>query len=398
MDVNNAFQHGHRTKRVYCQQPIGFVNASHPDHVCLLEKFLYGIKQAPRAWFAWFVAFVRTIGFRDCRSNPSLFVLHSGDGVAYPLLYIDDIVLAASSSTLLHHLQQQLSAEFSMKDLGPLHYFLGIAVTRDARGFFLSQRGYTEELLECANMLTSKHVSTPVDTHSKLSATAGSPVTDASEYRSLVGALQYLTMMREDIAYAVQQCCPIMHDPRAAHLALVKRMLRYLRGTTDHGLHLHRSPSLDLVAYSDADWAGCPDMRRSTSGYAVFLGDSLVSWSSKRQAIVSRSSAEAEYHAIANAVAKCCWLWQLLGELRVPLPKATMVFCDNISSVYMAANPIHHRRTKHIELDIHFVREKVALGKFRVLHVPTKQQFTDVLTKGLPTLAFQDFKSSLCIR
>ncbi|KAM3366771.1 hypothetical protein ACQJBY_015855 [Aegilops geniculata] len=398
MDVNNAFLHGHLTERVYCQQPVGFVDAGHPDHVCLLDKSLYGLKQAPRAWFARFAAFVRTIGFRDCRSDPSLFVLHSGDGAAYLLLYVDDIVLAASSSTLLHRLQEQLSAEFSMKDLGPLHYFLGIAVTRDARGFFLSQRGYAEELLERANMVECKPVSTPVDTHSKLSATDGSPVTDASEYRSLVGALQYLTMTRPDIAYAVQQCCLVMHDPRAAHLALVKRVPRYLRGTTDHGLHLHRSPSLDLVAYSNDDWAGCPDTRRSTSGYAVFLGDSLVSWSSKRQATVSRSSAEAEYRAVANAVAECCWLRQLLGELRIPLPKATVVFCDNISSVYMAANPVHHRRTKHIELDIHFVREKVALGEFRVLHVPTKQQFADVLTKGLPMPAFQDFRSSLCIR
>ncbi|XP_073357810.1 uncharacterized protein [Aegilops tauschii subsp. strangulata] len=354
MDVNNAFLHGHLTERVYCQQPVGFVDASHPDHVCLLDKSLYGLKQAPRAWFARFAAFVRTIGFCDCRSDPSLFVLHSGDGAAYLLL--------------------------------------------DARGFFLSQRGYAEELLERANMVECKPVSTPVDTHSKLSATDGSPVTDASEYRSLVGALQYLTMTRPDIAYAVQQCCLVMHDPRAAHLALVKRVLRYLRGTTDHGLHLHRSPSLDLVAYSDADWASCPDTRRSTSGYAVFLGDSLVSWSSKRQATVSRSSAEAEYRAVANAVAECCWLRQLLGELRIPLPKATVVFCDNISSVYMAANPVHHRRTKHIELDIHFVREKVALGEFRVLHVPIKQQFADVLTKGLPTPAFQDFRSSLCIR
>nr|XP_020149609.1 uncharacterized mitochondrial protein AtMg00810-like [Aegilops tauschii subsp. strangulata] len=341
-------------------QPVGFVDASHPDHVCLLDKSLYGLKQAPRAWFARFAAFVRTIGFRDCRSDPSLFVLQSGDGAAYLLLYVDDIVLAASSSTLLHRLQQQLSAEFSMKDLGPLHYFMGIAVTRDARGFFLSQRGYAEELLERANMVECKPVSTPVDTHSKLSATDGSPVTDASEYHSLVGALQYLMMTRPDIAYVVQQCCLVMHDPRAAHLALVKRVLRYLRGTTDHGLHLHRSPSLDLVAYSDADWAGCHDTRRSTSGYAVFLGDSLVSWSSKRQATVSRSSAEAEYRAIANAVAECCWLRQLLGELRIPLPK-------------------------------------VALGEFCVLHVPTKQQFADVLTKGLPTPAFQD-RSSLCIR
>ena len=175
-------------------------------------------------------------------------------------------------------------------------------------------------------------------------------------------------------------------------------ILRYVSGTAGYGLHLQRSPSLDLVVYSDAEWAGFPDTRRSTSGYAVYLGDNLVSWSTKRQPTVSRSSAEAEYRGVANAVAESCWLHQLLGELHVIIPKATVVYCDNISAVYMAANPVHHRRTKHIELDIHFVREKVALGQLRVLHVPTSQQYADIMTKGLPTSGFQEFRSSLCVR
>lgn len=398
MDVNNAFLHGRLAERVYCQQPAGFVDAHHPEHVCLLDKSLYGLKQALRAWFARFAAFAHQLGFVSSRADPSLFVLHSSTGDAYLLLYVDDIVLTASSTALLQQLQRQLSSEFSMKDLGSLHYFLGIAVTRTAHGFFLSQQKYAEELLERANMTSCKPLPTPVDTHGKLSAVDGAPVPDPIEYRSIVGALQYMCMTRPDIAYAVQQCCLVMHGPRAPHLALAKRVLRYLRGTTSHGLHLQRAPSLDLVAYSDADWAGCPDTHRSTSGYTVYLGDSLISWSSKRQATVSRSSAEAEYRAVANAVAECCWVRQLLAELFIPMPKASVLFCDNISSVYMSSNPVHHRRTKHIELDIHFVREQVALGKFRVLHVPTKQQFADVLTKGLPTTAFQDFRSSLCIR
>jgi histone deacetylase 1/2 len=285
-----------------------------------------------------------------------------------------------------------------MEDLGPLHYFLGISVTRSPAGFFLSQWKYADDLLERSNMVSCWPAPTPVDTRAKLSSDAGSPVADPSEYRSIVSALQYITLTRPDLSYAVQQACLHMHDPREEHLALVKRILRYLRGTTDHGLHLHRSDKLDLIAYSDADWAGCPDTRRSTSGYAVYLGDALISWSSKRQPTVSRSSAEAEYRAVANTVAECCWLRQLLGELHSPLSQATVVFCDNISSVYMAANPVHHRRTKHIELDIHFVREKVALGQFRVLHVPTTQQFADIMTKGLPTAAFEESQFSLCIR
>jgi hypothetical protein len=398
MDVNNAFLHGRLQERVYCQQPAGFVDTTRPDHVCLLDKSLYGLKQAPRAWFDRFAAFIRSVGFTAARSDPSLFVLQQRTGTAYLLLYVDDIVLTASTPELLRQIQQRLFAEFSMKDLGPLHYFLGISVTRSSSGFFLSQQKYADELLERANMVGCKAVTTPVDTRSKLSADGGAPVTDPSEYRSIVGALQYITMTRPDLAYAVQQACLSMHEPREHHLALVKRVLRYLQGTTTHGLHLHRASQLDLVAYSDADWAGCPDTRRSTSGYAVFLGDALISWSSKRQPTVSRSSAEAEYRAVANAVAECCWLRQLLGELHAAAPKATVVYCDNISSVYMAANPVHHRRTKHVEIDLHFVREKVALGHLRVLHVPTTQQFADIMTKGLPTAAFQEFRSSLCIR
>ena len=188
-----------------------------------------------------------------------------------------------------------------------------------------------------------------------------------------------------------------MHAPRDTHWGLIKRLLRYLRGTTSHELRIAGSSSIAIAAYSDADWAGCPDTRRSTSGYCIYLGDTLVSWSSKRQPTVSRSSAEAEYRAVANTVAECCWLRQLLVELHCVVDKASVVFCDNISAVYLSANHVHHRRTKYIELDIHFVREKVALGQFRVVHVPTTHQLVDIMTKGLPSSSFEAFRSSLGI-
>ncbi|XP_071685349.1 uncharacterized protein [Lolium perenne] len=346
LDVKNAFLHGVLEEQVYCYQPTGFVDSLHRDHVCKLAKSLYGLKQAPRAWFKRFAAFAITIGFVASRSDASLFILKQGSDVTYLLLYVDDIVLSASTSPLLHAIIAKLKSEFAMKDMGPLHYFLGIQVRRTPRGFFLSQAQYADEILQRAGMTNCTAVSTPMDTNSKVAADAGSPVADPSEYRSLAGALQYLTMTRPDLAYAVQQICQHMHDPRDGHLAIVKRILR---------------------------------------------------WSSKRQATVSRSSAEAEYRAVANAVADCVWLRQLLGELSCPVSKATVVFCDNVSAVYMSTNPVHHRRTKHIELDIHFVREKVALGELRVVHIPTTQQLADVMTKGLPAASFQSFRSSLCV-
>jgi hypothetical protein len=178
----------------------------------------------------------------------------------------------------------------------------------------------------------------------------------------------------------------------------MKRVLRYLRGSLDFGLHLRRSASSsELTVYTDADWAGCPDTHRSTSGYAVFLGDNLVSWSSKRQNIISRSSAEAEYHVVANGVAEACWLWQLLQELHAPLSKSTLIYCDNVGAVYLSTNPVQHQRIKHVEIDLHFIRERVAIGDVRVLHVPTTSQFADIFTKGLPTSVFSEFRSSVNI-
>jgi len=242
-------------------------------------------------------------------------------------------------------------------------------------------------------MAECKPCATPVDINPKLPAD-GLPVQNPSDYRSLAGALQWLTFTRPDLAYAVQQVCLFMHDPREPHLAALKRILRYVRGTLHMGLLLRPSRSSDLMVYSDADWAGCPDTRRSTSGYAVFLGDNLVSWFSKRQNTVSRSSAEAKYRAVAEAT----WLRQLLLELHAPSRRASLVYCDNISAVYMSSNPVQHQRTKHIEIDLHFVRERVALGDARVMHVPTSAQYADIFTKGLPTSLFQEFRSSLNVQ
>ncbi|GJS43262.1 ribonuclease H-like domain-containing protein, partial [Tanacetum coccineum] len=175
-------------------------------------------------------------------------------------------------------------------------------------------------------------------------------------------------------------------------------VLRYLRGITDLGLQLSRSTTSQLIAYSDADWAGFPATRRSTSEYCVFLGDNLLTWSSKRQDTLSRSSVEAEYRWVANAVAETSWIRNLLRELHTLLFTATLVYCDNVSAVYMSANPVQHQHTKHIEIDIHFVHDKVAAGHVRIFHVPSRFQYADIFTKGLPYPLFADFRSSLNVR
>ncbi|GKE19474.1 ribonuclease H-like domain-containing protein, partial [Tanacetum coccineum] len=211
-------------------------------------------------------------------------------------------------------------------------------------------------------------------------------------------SLHYLTFTRPDISYAAQQVCLHMHDPREPHLSALKRILRYVEGTLNYGLQLFSSSTTDLVAYSDADWAGCPTTRRSTSGYCVFLGNNLLSWSAKRQPTLFCSSAEAEYRAVANAVAETCWLRNLLRELHTPLSSATLVYCDNVSVVYLSSNPVPHQRTKHIEIDIHFVRDLVGAGEVRVLHVPSRYQFADIFTKGLPSALFGEFRTSLSVR
>ncbi|GJU58423.1 ribonuclease H-like domain-containing protein [Tanacetum coccineum] len=288
-----------------------------------------------------------------------------------------------------------LHQEFAMTDLGPLNYFLGILVTRDSSSLFLSQKKYVVEILEKAHMVNCNPSRTPVDTESK-QGVDGDPVCDPTLYRSL--SLQYLTFTRPDISYAVEQVCLHMHDNREPHLSPLKSILRYVQGTLHYGLQLFSSSTTDLVAYSDADWAGCPTTRRSTLRYCVFPGNNLLSWSSKRQPTLSRSSVEAEYRSVANAVTETCWLHNLLRELHTPLSSATLVYCDNVSAVYLSCNPVQHQRTKHIEIDIHFVRDLVVAGQVRVLPVPSRYQFADIFTKGLSSALFEELLSSLSVR
>ncbi|GJV21157.1 ribonuclease H-like domain-containing protein [Tanacetum coccineum] len=349
LDVKNAFLNGDLSKTVYMHQPLGFVD--------------------PR----------------------------SGTDTTYLLIYVDDIVLTDSSIALLQKIIFSLHKEFDMTDLGALNYFLGISVTRDSTGMFLSQNKYAMELLKRAHMLNCNPTRTPVDTESELGP-KGTPISDPTLYRSLADGLQYLTFTRPDLCYVVQQICLYMHDPWEPHLAALKRIFRYVQGNLEFGLQLYASSGSSLMAYSDTDWAGCPATRRSTSGYCVFIGENLLSWSAKRQHTLLCSSAEAEYQGVANVVVETAWLCNLLQELYTPLLIATLAYCDNVSDVYLSANPVQHQRTKHIEIDIYFVCDMVAMGHVRVLHVPSRYQYADIFTKGLPSALFKEFRISLSVR
>nr|GEW34525.1 putative ribonuclease H-like domain-containing protein [Tanacetum cinerariifolium] len=397
IDVKNAFLNGDLTEEVYMKQPPGYINIAFPPHMCRLHKALYGLKQVSRTWYRRFSVYVTSFGFRRSKSDTSLFTYHLGQDIIYLLLYVDDIIMMASSTNLVQRVVSRLSSKFAMTNLGSLSYFLGISATRSSSGLFLAQSTFAREIISRAGMDNCNPCRTPVDTKSKLSS-LGTPVSDPTLYRSLAGTLQYLTFTRPDIHYAVQQVCLFMHDPREPHINSLKRILRYLQGTLSLGLFIRPSSVDHLISYTNAYWAGCPETRRSTFGFCVFLGNNLVSWSSKRQHVVSRSSAEAEYRGVANVVAESAWLCNLLLEFFCPLFRATVVFCDNISALYIASNPLQHQRTKHIEIDLHFVRERVGFGHVRVLHVPSAHQFVDIFTKGLRSQLFFEFRSSLSIR
>ncbi|KAK1619256.1 hypothetical protein QYE76_024773 [Lolium multiflorum] len=318
LDVQNAFLHGVLEEEVYMRQPPGFVDPARPRHLCRLVKALYGLKQAPRAWHACLGSVLRAHGFVPSTADTSLFLLQRPEVTMYLLVYVDDIILISSSDVASVRLVSALSGDFAVKDLGALHYFLGLEVSRSSAGLTLTQHKYSLDLLRRAGMLKCKHAITPMSATDRLSALDGDPLSpdDATEYRSLVGGLQYLTITRPDVSYAVNRVCQYLHAPRTSHWSAVKRILRYVCLTASYGLLLQPAPSCDLSAFSDADWAGNPDDRRSTGGYAVFFGPNLIAWNARKQATVSRRS-EAEYKAVANATAELIWVQSLLRELRV---------------------------------------------------------------------------------
>lgn len=382
MDVKNAFLHGHLKEDIYMTPPPGLFSSS-TSEVCKLNRSLYGLKQAPRAWFEKFRTTLLQFTFVQSQYDSSLFLHKSSTGIVLLLVYVDDIVITGSDSLLITQLQQHLHDSFHMKDLGQLTYFLGLEVHSNTSGIFLHQHKYTQDLVSLAGLQDSSLVDTPLEVNVKYHMEEGELLSDPSLYRQLVGSLNYLTITRPDIAFAVQQVSQFLHSPRHLHLAAVRRIIRYLRGTPSRGLFFPSGSSMQLSAFSDADWAGCPNTRRSITGWCMFLGNSLISWKSKKQDRVSKSSTESEYRAMSAACSEITWLRGLLTELGFPQSDSTPLHADNTSAIQIATNPVYHERTKHIEVDCHYIRDAVNNRVISLPHVSTALQIADVFTKTL---------------
>jgi hypothetical protein len=365
LDVSNAFLHGFIKETVFMSQPLGFVDEACPSHVCQLHKSLYGLKQAPRAWFERFTSLLLTSGFIASVVDASLFILRRRSLTIYLLLYVDDIIITGNDSSTITTIISQLSTAFELKDLGPLRYFLGLQIDYTKGGFFVHQRKYLTDLLTKFHMLDSKAAPTPIVLTPTLTPSDDDALPDPTAYRSLIGALQYAIFTRLDITFAVNRVCQFMHQPTSTHFMAAKRILRFLKGTLDRGVLFQPGP-FTLTAFTDVDWVGDSSDHRSTSGITVFLGHNPITWVSKKQHTVSHSSTEAEYRSLAAGAAELAWLRQVLCDLGLYLASAPVIWCDNTSALALASNPVFHGCTKHIEVDYHFVREKVVRGDISI--------------------------------
>jgi len=385
MDVVTAFLAGELEEEIYMEQPEGFkVGSEEEDLVCRLRKSIYGLKQAPRIWNQKIRHFLKSIGFDQTFSDPCVYI-NKMTGIIIAM-WVDDIIIFGKDMTSVNDLKAQLNDEYEMKDLGELKYFLGIQVHRDKERkiIHIGQPGYIRTILNRYGMQDSKPANTPLSSSTRLTkATATETLVDQREYQSMVGSLMYAMLAtRPDLAQTIQQISQFSQTPTRTHEKAAKHALRYLNGTTDEGITYNGNLGMKLEFWSDANWGG-EEGRESVSGFVATIAGGSVTYSSKKQGSVALSSTESEYMALLHALKELIWLHRFLKEIGYDTDKQNTIFCDNQSAIALAHNPEHHARTKHIDIQYHFVRNCVEDGRMQLEYCPTEDMVADGLTKAL---------------
>ncbi|WVZ94772.1 hypothetical protein U9M48_040631 [Paspalum notatum var. saurae] len=381
-DVKSAFLNGELAEEVYVAQPPGFTAAGHEGKVLRLHKALYGLRQAPRAWNAKLDASLHELGFTKSKCEHGLYMRGAEASRLLVGVYVDDLLITGEQQTEIEAFKVEMKKLFKMSDLGPLSYYLGIEVKQGQHGIELRQSAYADKLLEKAGMGRCNACATPMEVRLQLSKQGTSPTVDATMYRSLIGSLRYLLHTRPELTFAVGYLSRFMEEPRMEHMAAMKQLLRYVKGTCDHGLHYtNNGGKLNLLGYSDSGMAGDVDGRKSTTRVIFFLGGNPVTWLSQKQRVVALSSCEAEFIAGAAAACQAVWLRRLLEDItgaKVPAPILKM---DNQSAIALSKNPVLHDRSKHIDTRFHFIRECAEKGDINIEFAGTQDQLADILTK-----------------
>ncbi|KAH9725713.1 hypothetical protein KPL70_007982 [Citrus sinensis] len=402
LDVKTAFLHGELEEEIYMLQPEGFAEIGKENLVCKLNKSLYGFKQAPRCWYKRLDSFIMSLGYNRLSSDHCAYYKRFEDNdFIILLLYVDDMLIAGPNKDRIQELKAQLAREFEMKDLGPANKILGMQIHRDRnnRKIWLSQKNYLKKILRRFNMQDCKSISIPLPVNFKLSSSmCPSNEVERKEmsrvpYASAVGSLMFaMICTRSDIAQAVGAVSRYMANPGGEHWIAVKRIMRYIRGTSDVAL-CYGGSEFTVRGYVDSNFAGDLDKRKSTTGYVFTLAGAAVSWVSKLQTAVALSTTEAEYMAATQACKEAIWIQRLLEELGHKQQKIS-VYCDSQSALHIIRNPTFHSRTKHIGVQYHFVREVVEDGSVDLQKIHTKENLADVLTKPINTDKFVWNRSS----
>lgn len=399
LDVKSAFLNGELLEEVYVNQPEGFVKKGQEHKVYKLLKALYGLRQAPRAWYSRLNKYLKELGFEKCPYEQAVYTKKEGDECLIIGVYVDDLLVTGSSVSNIMKFKAQMNMEFEMSDLGKLAYYLGIEVEQNRDFTELKQSAYARKLLEKANLLGCNSVKYPMEPRVQMHKDENGKLVDATKYRSLVGGLRYLVHTRPDIAYSVGVVSRYLEKPTVLHMGAVKRILRYVKGTLNYGLRYTKGKgNYILSGFSDSDFAGSTEDRKSTGGMAFYLNENLITWVSQKQKCVALSSCEAEFMAANAAACQGVWLRNLLRQITDIGPGPVIIYVDNKSTIDLSKNPVFHGRSKHIDVRFHFIRDCIERGDILVKHVKTREQKADVLTKPMFTVKFEEMRGLLGVK